>query len=50
MLEIKAMFNRIEGYKSLRYANTVEEAREFVNAMKCYYGKDLIDIYYCYAH
>ena len=47
MFLVKMMINRIEGYKNCCYCNTLEEAKEYVNALKIYYNP--IDVYYMYA-
>ena len=47
MFKIKMMTDRKNGYITVSYADTVEEAREIVKAAKFYYNP--IDIYYMYA-
>lgn len=47
MFKVMMMMNRAEGYKVAVYANTLEEAKEKVSALKLYYNP--LDIYYCYA-
>ena len=41
------MIDRKNGYITVSYADTVDEAREIVKAAKFYYSP--IDIYYMYA-
>ena len=45
---IKMMTDRTEGYKEVGYADTVEEAKEYVDALKVYHNP--IDIFYKYAN
>ena len=47
MFKIKMMTDRKKGYITIAYADTVEEAREFIKAAKLYHSP--IDIYYMYA-
>ena len=47
MFKIKMMTKRENGYVVAGYADTLEEAREIVKALKVYY--EPIDIYYMYA-
>jgi hypothetical protein len=47
MFKIKMMTDRENGYITVSYADTIEEAREIVKAAKFYYNP--IDIYYMYA-
>lgn len=44
MFKIKMMQNREEGYRTLNYVHSEEEAREWVIAYKIYHNP--IDIYY----
>ncbi len=47
MFKIKMMTDRNNGYITISYADTVEEAREIIKAAKLYYNP--IDIYYMYV-
>ena len=47
MFKIKMMTDRSRGYIIACYAETEEEAREKVKALRVYYSP--IDIYYMYA-
>ena len=44
MFKIKMMTNRQEGYRTLNYVYSEEEAREWIRAYKIYHNP--IDIYY----
>jgi hypothetical protein len=47
MFKIKMMTKRENGYVTISYADTVEEAKEIVKAAKFYHNP--IDIYYMYS-
>ena len=44
---IKMMTDRVEGYKDVAYAETIEEAKEYVDALKIYHNP--IDVFYKYS-
>lgn len=46
MFKVIMMMNKVEGYKTVGYANTLEEAQEKIKALKIYHSP--IDVYYCY--
>lgn len=44
MFKIKAMFTKEEGYKTVQYVNTEEQAREYIRALRVYHRP--IDAFY----